>query len=119
MRIRAAFDMFDKDKKGCVIQEEVSTIMRYLGAYPTEKDIIKKILPEVCKQSCNLHARDEPSTFVTYDRFEKKMLEVLYTNEYEPDTDETLLAAFRVRDEVAIKLPLKYFRVHSRYRASR
>lgn len=26
---------------------EVSTIMRYLGAYPTEKDIIKKILPEV------------------------------------------------------------------------
>lgn len=41
---------------------------------------------------------DEPSTFVTYDRFEKKMLEVLYTNEYEPDTDETLLAAFRVLD---------------------
>lgn len=41
---------------------------------------------------------DEPSTFVTYDRFEKKMLEVLYTNEYEPDTDETLLIAFRVLD---------------------
>ncbi|RLN43896.1 hypothetical protein BBJ28_00013971 [Nothophytophthora sp. Chile5] len=41
---------------------------------------------------------DEPSTFVTYDRFEKKMLEVLYTNEYEPDSDETLLAAFRVID---------------------
>ncbi|RLN72350.1 hypothetical protein BBJ28_00021184, partial [Nothophytophthora sp. Chile5] len=43
---------------------------------------------------------DEPSTFVTYDRFEKKMLEVLYTNEYEPDSDETLLAAFRVRHYV-------------------
>lgn len=40
---------------------------------------------------------DEPSTFVTYERFEKKMLEVLFTNEYEPDTDEVLLAAFRVR----------------------
>ncbi|KAE8976543.1 hypothetical protein PR002_g25285 [Phytophthora rubi] len=26
------------------------------------------------------------------------MLEVLYTNEYEPDADETLLAAFRVID---------------------
>ncbi|KAG7383424.1 hypothetical protein PHYPSEUDO_003664 [Phytophthora pseudosyringae] len=90
VRIRAAFDMFDKEKKGCVIQEEVSTIMRYLGAYPTEKDIIKKILPEM--------QEDEPSTFVTYYRFEKKMLEVLYTNEYEPDTDETLLAAFRVID---------------------
>ncbi|DBA05201.1 TPA: hypothetical protein N0F65_005051 [Lagenidium giganteum] len=82
--------MFDKDKKGCVIQEEVSTIMRYLGAYPSEKDIIKKILPEM--------QEDEPSTFVTYERFEKKMLEVLYTNEYQPDTDETLLAAFRVID---------------------
>lgn len=41
---------------------------------------------------------DEPSTFVTYDRFEKKMLEVMYTNEYAPDSDETLLAAFRVMD---------------------
>lgn len=40
---------------------------------------------------------DEPSTFVTFERFEKKMLEVLYTNEYEPDSDETLLTAFRVR----------------------
>ncbi|ETV72385.1 hypothetical protein H257_12529 [Aphanomyces astaci] len=89
-RIKGAFDMFDKDRKGCVIQEEVSTIMRYLGAYPSEKDIIKKILPEM--------QEDEPSTFVTYDRFEKKMLEVLYSHEYEPDTDETLLVAFRVLD---------------------
>ncbi|TYZ69352.1 hypothetical protein PybrP1_008914 [[Pythium] brassicae (nom. inval.)] len=90
LRIRAAFDMFDKDKKGCVVQEEVGTIMRYLGAYPSEKDIIKKILPEM--------QEDEPSTFVTFERFEKKMLEVLYTNEYEPDTDEALLAAFRTID---------------------
>ncbi|OQS05675.1 hypothetical protein THRCLA_20558 [Thraustotheca clavata] len=89
-QIRSAFDMFDKDRKGCVIQEEVSTIMRYLGAYPSEKDIIKKILPEM--------QDDEPSTFVTYEKFEKKMLEVMYTHEYEPDTDETLLAAFRVLD---------------------
>ena len=42
---------------------------------------------------------DEPSTFVTYGRFEKKMLEVLYTNEYQPDTDETLLVAFKVLDQ--------------------
>ncbi|KAF0697760.1 Aste57867_11553 [Aphanomyces stellatus] len=91
-RIRSAFEMFDKDRKGCVIQEEVSTIMRYLGAYPSEKDIIKKILPEM--------QEDEPSTFVTYEKFEKKMLEVLYSHEYEPDTDETLLSAFRVRFQV-------------------
>lgn len=45
---------------------------------------------------------DEPSTFVTYERFEKKMLEVLFTNEYEPDTDEILLAAFRVRSRSTV-----------------
>ncbi|EQC41696.1 hypothetical protein SDRG_01654 [Saprolegnia diclina VS20] len=89
-QIRSAFDMFDKERKGCVIQEEVSTIMRYLGAYPSEKDIIKKILPEM--------QDDEPSTFVTYEKFEKKMLEVMYSHEYEPDSDETLMAAFRVLD---------------------
>ena len=33
-RIREAFQLFDKDRKGCVVQEEVATIMRYLGAYP-------------------------------------------------------------------------------------
>jgi hypothetical protein len=30
-----------------VIQEEVSTIMRFLGVYPTEKAIVKDILPEM------------------------------------------------------------------------
>jgi hypothetical protein len=26
---------------------EVSTIMRFLGAYPSEKDMVEKILPDV------------------------------------------------------------------------
>ncbi|OQR93072.1 hypothetical protein ACHHYP_02945 [Achlya hypogyna] len=60
-QIRGAFDMFDKDRKGCMQD-------------------------------------DEPSTFVTYEKFEKKMLEVMYSHEYEPDSDETLMAAFRVLD---------------------
>ena len=38
-RIREAFQLFDKDRKGCVVQEEVATIMRYLGAYPTERAV--------------------------------------------------------------------------------
>lgn len=32
---------------GSVIQEEISTIMRYLGAYPTEKAMVKEILPDM------------------------------------------------------------------------
>lgn len=46
-KIREAFQLFDKDRKGCVIQEEVSTIMRYLGAYPTERAMVKEILPDM------------------------------------------------------------------------
>lgn len=38
---------------GCVVQEEVSTIMRYLGAYPTEKAMVKDILPDMqVRKSC-------------------------------------------------------------------
>ena len=46
-RIREAFQLFDKDRKGCVVQEEVATIMRYLGSYPTERAMVKEILPDM------------------------------------------------------------------------
>lgn len=90
-KIREAFQLFDKDRKGCVIQEEVSTIMRYLGAYPTERAMVKEILPDMME--------DEPSAFVKYERFEPKMLEILAEGEWEPDSEEVLLQAFRVFDE--------------------
>ena len=92
-RIRAAFELFDKEGKGCVIQEEVSTIMRYLGAFPSEKDMVEKILPEI--------QEDEPTAFVTYGKFEELMLQVLTTHAYDfllPDTEHVLLAAFKTRD---------------------
>lgn len=90
-KIREAFQLFDKDRKGCVIQEEVSTIMRYLGAYPTERAMVKEILPDMME--------DEPSAFVKYERFEPKMLEILAEGDWEPDSEEVLLQAFRVFDE--------------------
>ena len=40
---REAFKLFDKDNKGQVIQDEAPSIMRYLGVYPTEKDIVKEV----------------------------------------------------------------------------
>ncbi|CAM9936778.1 unnamed protein product [Choristocarpus tenellus] len=82
-RIKEAFALFDKEKKGCVIQEEVSTIMRFLGAYPTEKAMVKDILPDM--------QEDEPTNYVTYSRFEEKMLEILASRAWEPDTSEVLL----------------------------
>lgn len=33
---------------------------------------------------------------MTYEKFEKKMLEVLETQEFAPDTEDVLLQAFRV-----------------------
>lgn len=51
-QIRAAFDIFDKEKTGCIIQEEVSSVMRYLNVYPSERDIVKRILPEVFIFDC-------------------------------------------------------------------
>jgi hypothetical protein len=49
---------------------------------------------------------DEPTAFVSYDRFEQKMLELLETGEYAPDCEDTLLAAFRVSSvlRTAVKL---------------
>lgn len=89
-KIRAAFDLFDKEKHGTVIQEEVPTIMRYLGAYPSETDVVRKVLPDI--------QEDEPMAFVTYEKFEKKMLEVLETQEFAPDSEDVLLQAFRTID---------------------
>ena len=88
--------------------------MRALGVYPSDKDIVDVILPQVCSvwvRGCPSfrHAitlctvlstqmqDDEPSSFVTFDRFEQKMLELLESDEYAPDSEDTLLAAFRVR----------------------
>ena len=90
VKIREAFDLFDKDKSDAVVQEEVGTMMRFLGAYPTERALVLDILPAM--------QNDEPTGFVSYARFEKKMLEILSSKLYEPDTSDIMLQAFRILD---------------------
>lgn len=56
-KVKAAFDVFDKEGKGCVIVEyiysflifnrEIGTIMRSLNVFPPELEISEKIIPEV------------------------------------------------------------------------
>eukprot|EP00940_MAST-03C_sp_MAST-3C-sp2_P000014 g14.t1 len=90
-RIRAAFTIFDKDDKNSVVPEEVGSIMRYLGYFPSEKEIAEILLPEMMD--------DQVLEEVPYNKFEKKMLEVMSTGEYEPDVyDATLMHAFEVID---------------------
>jgi len=88
--IREAFGFFDKVGNGSVFQEEVGTIMRYLGQFPSETDVVEVILREI--------QDDDPSNVVQYDSFEKMMLRCLMEHEYDPDDSETMLAAFRVLD---------------------
>jgi len=64
--------------------------MRYLGAFPSEREVVETVLPDMME--------DEPTAFVTYEKFEKKMLEVMAQSLYEPDTDNILLAAFKAID---------------------
>lgn len=89
-KIREAFDLFDKDRADAIIQEEVGTVMRALGAYPTERQLVLEILPEV--------QDNEPTGFVSYAKFEKKMLNILATKECDPDSGDMLLQAFRTID---------------------
>lgn len=89
-KIREAFDLFDKDKADAIIQEEVGTVMRALGAYPTERGLVLDILPEM--------QDEEPTGFVSYKKFEKKMLQILATKECDPDSGDMLLQAFRTID---------------------
>ena len=69
---------------------KVGAIMRSLGVFPTERALIKEILPDM--------QDDEPTGFVSYPRFEKKMLQVMASKEWEPDSGDMLLQAFRTID---------------------
>ncbi len=88
-RIREAFDLFDDAANGTVPSEEVPTILRFLGVFPPEKDV-----PDILDSMYD----EDPTKYVTYERFEAKALELLKSGTYAPDTEETLLAAFKVLD---------------------
>ena len=88
--IYEAFCIIDIDKKGYIDRKEVSYIMRYLLQFPSEAQIRDYIIDQL--------EGDEPSDYIKYEKFEPYMLQVLLTNEYEPNPAEHLLAAFRVLD---------------------
>lgn len=71
--IREAFGVFDKLGNATVTQEEVATIMRYLGQFPSEQDVVEVILREI--------QDDDPSNVVSYEAFEKMMLRALMERE--------------------------------------
>ena len=89
--IKDAFELFDKDKKGTVPQDEVRTILQYLNLFPKETALAKEILPDMHE--------DEPTTHVAYDKFEDKVLELMKDKSCEPSGEERLLQCFRKLDD--------------------
>ena len=69
---------------------EVGTIMRYLGAYPSESDLVTIILPAL--QPTDASPLIPLATFLPF------MLHHLLAHTFDPDSETLLLAAFRVLD---------------------
>jgi len=88
-RIREAFEPFDSENNNTCDEREVRSIMRYLGAYPTEEDVSNDIIKQI---------KEDEEIRVRYDRFEEFMIKVLKKNLYQPDDRDTILQAFRVLD---------------------
>lgn len=91
VRTRDAFDLFDKSKSGSILEEDVGTVMRALGVYPSEKQLEADILPQL--------REDESPGVISYRKLEKKVLSIMINHEYEPDTASILLQAFRTIDK--------------------
>mmetsp|Transcript_2951 Transcript_2951/g.5648 ORF Transcript_2951/g.5648 Transcript_2951/m.5648 type:complete len:216 (+) Transcript_2951:373-1020(+) len=89
--IKMAFSLFDKDGEGKVVLEEVGTIVRYLGQFPDEDDLVNSVLPAM--------QGDTPQVFVTFERFEQRMIAMLEQNEFPSEDQQVVLSAFRALDE--------------------
>lgn len=88
--IRDAFDLFDTDKANALMPEDVGNVMRALGAYPSESQLMKEYMP-VLKD-------DENGGYVPHKKFEKEMLRILTTRECEPSSADAMMQAFRAID---------------------
>jgi Ca2+-binding EF-hand superfamily protein len=88
--------MFNKHFIFLYLFREIGTIMRALGAFPSDEDLVTTILPELNRE--DNHEYNQVSGTVTIDRFELYMLRVILEHLYEPDSEEVVLRAFRVLD---------------------
>ncbi len=57
--------------------------MRYLGQFPTEKDIVDHIIYEI--------KEDEPGDYISFSGFEKFMENAMLFDTYAPNNPEVLL----------------------------
>ena len=91
-RIHAAFSLFDKEKKAAISLDDAITVLRYLGVYPSEEALRTTIVPD-------LQGGSDEATTVPLDRFESRVLELIASKEWQPDSEDVLLQGFATLDE--------------------
>ncbi|XP_030232088.1 dynein regulatory complex protein 8 isoform X1 [Gadus morhua] len=87
-RINDAFQVFDHDLNKTVDVREIGAIVRSLGCFPTEAELLD-IIDEV----------EEPNGFICFERFLPTMSKILMENKFRPIPEDTLLKAFEVLDQ--------------------
>eukprot|EP00928_Gymnodinium_smaydae_P051709 TRINITY_DN35315_c0_g1_i1.p1 TRINITY_DN35315_c0_g1~~TRINITY_DN35315_c0_g1_i1.p1 ORF type:complete len:186 (-),score=46.88 TRINITY_DN35315_c0_g1_i1:74-631(-) len=91
--VKESFGFFDKVGNDTVPQDDVGTIMRYLGQFPSESDLKDSIIPEML----DFDPRSDGA--VSYKAFESVFMRCYKDKEHDPADSETLLACFRVLDQ--------------------
>eukprot|EP00400_MALV-I_sp_L67-5_P000823 gene823-869_t len=86
--IKDAFSLFQK-ADDTIDDQDVGVVMRYLGQFPSEEDLSNDLM------SLQEAAADGR---VSYDNFEKLMLQKLLDHAYDPTESEHLRSAFQVLD---------------------
>ena len=88
--LRNVFQCFDRESTGCIPIDEVGPILRYLGQFPPQGELIEVIHKQLIDEA--------ESKEIPYALLEKLAVRLVKEREYEPDFADTLLGAFRVID---------------------
>lgn len=88
--LRNLFQCFDRDNTGCISIDEVGPILRYLGQFPPQGELIEVIHKQLLDEA--------QSKEIPYPIVENLVIRLVKEREYEPDFADTLLSAFRILD---------------------
>ncbi|KAK0152231.1 Dynein regulatory complex protein 8 [Merluccius polli] len=87
-RIHNAFQVFDHDLNKTVDVREIGAIVRSLGCFPTEAELLD-VIDEV----------EEPTGLICFERFLPTMSKILMEHKFPPIPEDMLLTAFEVLDQ--------------------
>ncbi|EDQ89010.1 uncharacterized protein MONBRDRAFT_37236 [Monosiga brevicollis MX1] len=87
LAIASAFKVFDHQSDNSIDVRELGTVVRSLGCVPSEVELREIILE--CEE-------EEPTGFITYERFEPVMTRILEKKQFHCDELERLREAFAV-----------------------